>query len=122
MGDGDQGGAFRDVPVALVLLRARSGKSMQEVSEEAGVSMGAIANAEGRGKERPTLEVLDSLLTYYGADLGLVVDLLETAGPRVALLRNPYGPVQDRRMIEEIWRELEEKRGDGRGGVRGPRG
>lgn len=88
---------------------------MQEVAEATGVSMGALANAEGRSKERPTLEVLDTLLTYYAADLGLVADLLEVAGPRIELLRNPRGPIRHRSMVQEIWEELEAARRAGRG-------
>ena len=99
--------SLTELHVALILLRFRAGKTHLEVSREAGVSLSAIGRAEAGLGERRRLEPVESLLSYYQADLALCHRLLLIARRHLGDLRQIHGP----RMIpaskaQAIWADL----------------
>jgi hypothetical protein len=104
---------LRDLNVAFLLLRLRSGKTQAQVAAGAKVAHTAVQKAERRGRTgRPGVNVgtVDALLTYYAADLILVTRLLRKARKHLGDLEKVRG-VRDltEDMAEKIWAEIDEE-------------
>lgn len=63
-------------------LRARSGRTLAELSEQTGVSVSTLSRLES-GLRRPTLDLLLRLAAVYGASLDDVVGAPQIADPRI---------------------------------------
>ena len=103
--------SFRQLHVALILLRFRAGKKQREVAREAGVGVNAVGAAEAGDTKRGSLETVDRLLTYYGVDLAQCHKLLQVARRHLGDLSQIRGPKMiSRRQAEEICAQLERPR------------
>lgn len=63
-------------------LRARSGRTLSELSAQTGVSISTLSRLES-GLRRPTLDLLIRLAAAYGASLDDVVGAPQIADPRI---------------------------------------
>ena len=103
---------FRELHVALILLRFRARKTQREVAREAGgMGVKAVGSAESGDAKKGSLETVDRLLSYYGADLARCHRLLQVARRHLGDLIQIRGPKMiTRRQAEEIWAQVERPR------------
>jgi len=103
---------FRELHVALILLRFRARKTQREVAREAGgMGVKAVGSAESGSVKQGSIETVDRLLTYYGTDLARCHRLLQIARRHLGELRQIRGPKMiTRRQAEEIWTHVERPR------------
>lgn len=102
---------FREIHVALILLRRRAGKTQSEVARE--VDMGIASVGRSETPLGQALEIVDPLLTYYKADLALCHRLIVAARRHLGDL-SQIRSARDisRQQTEQIWADAESEGGD----------